>query len=291
LQEKIVKIMARFHPMPPSPGGGGGGLGNASEKFADVAAAMRASGRGEEFGRKWEKVGRTKPASGRDLTPGQPDLAEKLVERTTLTQPGEKLVEWTTLTQEEWAKFGVDDLRVDDYIRGGETYFKPSLFISPRARGLKFKRMGAIEPTNGRELSNDALAGALKSKTDFATDEWDDFGISDLRFHDFIKAGDCYFIPVYAEGSVAKLETALEPSQVGAPGESVPAQSDDMTNRRELKTAQRTRKLVDDFMCSLAILAQFELAGDNKEALEKFRADCVNDELFEAHSFGLSYLY
>jgi hypothetical protein len=33
------------------------------------------------------------------------------------------------------------------------------------------------------------------SKTQFAQKEWDDFGISDLRYGDFIKSGDAYFTP------------------------------------------------------------------------------------------------
>jgi len=271
VQEKIVKIMAKLQE-------------NAS--FADVAAAMRPSGR------KWEKVGSTKPEHGRDLTSAQPQLGKELENK-------------TEFTQEEWAKLGVRDLRLDDYIMAGKTSltcFKPSLFISPGASGLKWKRAGATKPTQGRELSNEMLAEKLKSKTEtkFDQKEWQEFGIADLRCHDFIKAGDWYFMP--SSSSVAKHQAGLDQqgdrsdtlntAEVSA---AVPAQSDAsdkvMEKRRDMKTTERSRKLVDDLMRSLAILAPFELAGDNKEALEKCRADCANDELFEPQHFGVSYLY
>jgi len=56
---------------------------------------------------------------------------------------------------------------------------------------------GAKKPAEGRELTDKPkLAEALMSKTQFAQEEWDDFGISDLRYGDFIKSGGAYFKPI-----------------------------------------------------------------------------------------------
>ena len=73
--------------------------------------------------------------------------------------------------------------------------------------GLRWKKAGLEKPTQGRELSNQGLASALVSKTEFTQQEWKAFGnmilkedstISDLRPGDFIKAGDSYFTPTDA---------------------------------------------------------------------------------------------
>ena len=65
-----------------------------------------------------------------------------------------------------------------------------------RASGLKWKRTGVTKPTKGRCLSgSDMLAMALKSKTEFTSEEWAGFGILDLRNDYFIKSHDSYFQP------------------------------------------------------------------------------------------------
>ncbi len=63
------------------------------------------------------------------------------------------------------------------------------------ASGLKWVEIGSSKPTDGRDLNNIALADALASKTEFTQPEWDTFGISDLRFADFVRVGGVYFKP------------------------------------------------------------------------------------------------
>ena len=74
--------------------------------------------------------------------------------------------------------------------------------------GLKWENMGDDMP-NGRDLENSELANALarKRKTGekereqgkgtikFTPQEWEAFGIKNLRIGDFVKAGDSYFSP------------------------------------------------------------------------------------------------
>ena len=59
----------------------------------------------------WKEAGRTVPTHGRDLA--NAELAEALRHR-------------SSFEQREWDAFGIEDLRMDDYIKVGETYFRPA---------------------------------------------------------------------------------------------------------------------------------------------------------------------
>ena len=63
------------------------------------------------------------------------------------------------------------------------------------ADGRKWKKTGETKPAQGHELRNAELAAALRSKTEFTQQEWEAFGISDLRNDDFIKMDNMYFKP------------------------------------------------------------------------------------------------
>ena len=45
------------------------------------------------------------------------------------------------------------------------------------------------------ELSNAALADALKEQTEFSEEEWKAFGINDLELEHFIRSGNSYYQP------------------------------------------------------------------------------------------------
>jgi hypothetical protein len=60
-----------------------------------------------------------------------------------------------------------------------------------------------LQVHEGRELSNPELSGALATKTVFTSQEWDAFGIRDLRMHDLVRSGDSYFTPAPSEGDAA----------------------------------------------------------------------------------------
>ena len=61
--------------------------------------------------------------------------------------------------------------------------------------GLKWKEVGSEKPSTGTELINEKLASELIHKAEFTQEEWDSFGITDLRTHHFIKSGKRYFKP------------------------------------------------------------------------------------------------
>jgi Ran GTPase-activating protein (RanGAP) involved in mRNA processing and transport len=62
------------------------------------------------------------------------------------------------------------------------------------ASGLKWQKCDT-QPANGHHLAKSELAGELTRKTAFTQQEWDVFGINDLRMDHFVKSGDCYFKP------------------------------------------------------------------------------------------------
>lgn len=68
-------------------------------------------------------------------------------------------------------------------------------FVDTGALGLKWMPAGDTEPATGHNLENAELTEALRSKTEFTKEEWDAFGIKDLRTDHVIKSGDSYFQP------------------------------------------------------------------------------------------------
>ena len=87
------------------------------------------------------------------------------------------------------------------------------------ALGLKWKVTGVYEPRRGCLLRNRRLARALTTRTEFTQEEWQAFGISDLRSDHYIKVGDAYFKPDGRDASVtdAKMvgSAAFAPATVG----------------------------------------------------------------------------
>ena len=75
-----------------------------------------------------------------------------------------------------------------------------------RASGLQWESTGTKTPEHGREVSNERLARALMSQAEyrasgfeFTQQEWDEFGIQDLRISDFVRAGSRCFVPADRE--------------------------------------------------------------------------------------------
>jgi hypothetical protein len=126
-------------------------------------------------GLKWQNVGPTKPAPGRELD--HPQLSKALdgtsglkwqFAGTSKPATGQELIEprlekalsrKTELTQKEWDAVGIHNLSTDHFIKSGDSYFKPA------------------------------------EKTKFTQQEWDGFGITNLRMDHFVKRGDNYFKP------------------------------------------------------------------------------------------------
>jgi hypothetical protein len=61
--------------------------------------------------------------------------------------------------------------------------------------GLKWISAGPTKPVPGQELDHPQLREALKDKTEFTLQEWNGFGISNLRKDHLVKRGDSYFKP------------------------------------------------------------------------------------------------
>jgi len=81
----------------------------------------------------------------------------------------------------------------------------PSALSETVVTGLKWINSGATRPTEGRDLvAFHQLAKAVKlsdkDKAEFTQEEWDAFGIKDLRSDDYIKCGDSYYEPAAVVG-------------------------------------------------------------------------------------------
>eukprot|EP00966_Prymnesium_polylepis_P091416 2116058-Prymnesium_polylepis.1 len=79
--------------------------------------------------------------------------------------------------------------------------------------GLKWNEVVKEKPVAGKKLlTNKKLAEALWSKTAFAPDEWEAFGITDLAIEHCIKSGDRYFQPAVLQ----RFELTLNRAAAGA---------------------------------------------------------------------------
>ena len=73
--------------------------------------AREAGQQGSASGLMWRKAGDTKPVHGRNLE--NSELAEALTRK-------------IEFRQQEWDKFGIKDLCIDDFVKSGESYFQPA---------------------------------------------------------------------------------------------------------------------------------------------------------------------
>ena len=120
--------------------------------------------------------------------------------------------------------------------------------------GLKWIDIGAEQLVDGVELSNDKLAGALQSKLEFAPDEWNEFGITELREEHFIKSGDKYFKPAGPSASIDYSTLSVEDAYLGQPPSfvdvvAIAAFSEAFTDSAQLKYLLKTLAESDDNDC------------------------------------------
>ena len=161
-------------------------------------------------GVKWKSQGGSEPKTGRSL------------ENSALAKALRQKVEFT---KQEWEAFGIKDLRKDHFVKSGDLYFQPEPICSLDHFVKSGDSYCQPEPIMGRSLENSALAEALRHKTklknsalaealrhktelddsalekalrqkvEFTKQEWEAFGIKDLRTDHFVKSGDLYFQP------------------------------------------------------------------------------------------------
>jgi hypothetical protein len=109
----------------------------------------------------------------------------------------------------------VDDTSLQDLESNRQQEFSQATTMY--ASGLTWIDLGHSQPGKGRLLVNAQLASDLTSKTEFTEHEWDAFGITDLRVHDWIQSSDGRsFTPITLDSLAARGCTATEinPDQI-----------------------------------------------------------------------------
>jgi len=148
--------------------------------------------------------------------------------------------------------------------RGREVLASCSIRELLEPSGLKWEKIGRDRPSHGRERlgrardyvrnsneppghSSELSAALAKGRTQFTEEQWRAFGIPDLRFDDFVKAGDFYFRPDEMDSEVlhklARLQShkttavvpGVEGDQKAAPAAEAPdhSKADGASHARE----------------------------------------------------------
>jgi hypothetical protein len=97
------------------------------------------------------------------------------------------------------------------WLQGQLAEFDPALrerlccpkFFGPPAPGLQWRKIGVEKPKKGSKLKHEALAEALKHRTEFTQrefDEFQDFRAFKLDYSSYIKVGDNFFQPIALPG-------------------------------------------------------------------------------------------
>lgn len=80
-----------------------------------------------------------------------------------------------------------------------KTKKKPKFFMgiisAIKASGLKWRIIPNGRPISGKKLTNQKLAEALRTKTNFTETEWETFGVKFLHMDHFIQSSTCYYEP------------------------------------------------------------------------------------------------
>ena len=105
--------------------------------------------------------------------------------------------------------------------------------------GLIWQKTGDAPPSTGRNLENPKLEKELERKTEFTKQEWESFGITDLRVDDYVKSGDDYCQLI---GNVCEHCGAKESDHVASglkwlkAGDTRPANGRDLANAKLAET-------------------------------------------------------
>ena len=120
-------------------------------------------------GSKWKRTTQPKNGHGRILT--NSNLSNALSERTAPEAQVQQPRHEAEFTKEEWVAFGISDLRMDDYIRCGNAYFKPAdnpsdvLFSAKRGEQEQCeKEMNSVMPmatSRSHQIEPGAEPGAI----------------------------------------------------------------------------------------------------------------------------------
>jgi hypothetical protein len=87
-------------------------------------------------------------------------------------------------------------LGTNRFFRPDTTDFLKDAFQHHDVLGLKWRECTTDPIANRRILKNEVLANALKVQTSFSLQEWESFGIGDLRHGDVVETDTARFEPV-----------------------------------------------------------------------------------------------
>ena len=113
-------------------------------------------------GLEWQNIGPSRPPEGRELTASDPDLAKALTSK-------------LMLTQEEWDAIGIRDLRKDDFIKSGDSYFKPV------HKGISLPH-GSAEGDSPWNMSDPFVCLLLRGGYIYLDEEYDVVAINSFYF-------------------------------------------------------------------------------------------------------------
>ena len=144
----------------------------------------------------WQRLGTQEPARG------------KLLEHSGLS---EALKNTTEFDSQAWTGFGIRGLRMDHFVRAGNAVFSPAEGSETEAPGedehavgLRWARVGDKRPGEGQQIWHQALAMELRRHPDdemveFSPQEWAKYGLGQVSFECFIRAGNSYWTPAKPE--------------------------------------------------------------------------------------------
>jgi len=99
---------------------------------------------------------------------------------------------------------GADDTAAPPALPGTRSVRRPEASAPPPvqgtpASGWKWEKAGVAKPRGGEDLKRPELAAALAGKLEFTPQEWEAFGVADLRMEHFVKVGTAYFRPALSQ--------------------------------------------------------------------------------------------
>ncbi|KAL1523939.1 hypothetical protein AB1Y20_018855 [Prymnesium parvum] len=135
-----------------------------------------------------------------------------------------------------------------DEVIARAAYDPPGLAMSAnevlRLGRMRFKEIGKTRPATGRELFNVALENKLQVKTNFSEEEWQKFGITDLRVDDFIKSEKTYFTPDSSNKHARDSVKVVRPRAAYAPTPVSTVENTDTWNRDDSHASDLTAKAI-----------------------------------------------
>ena len=92
------------------------------------------------------------------------------------------------------------------------------------ASGLQWRHLGTEPPPHAELLEHEGLARALRRKNqattelfEFSAAEWARFGVTGLRLHHYVRAGDAVFAPVEEEEEEEEEEGCVSEDEAARP--------------------------------------------------------------------------